>query len=116
MREPHGDGSSTVLRVARATLLVAGVCGATALAANYATHSRAPFALLVVGGGALVARGLMVLTNYRGALDTLAEREQSRWWARVGPPHETRAGAAAAVYIGAVWMLIGVTSLVGLFD
>jgi hypothetical protein len=106
----------TALQVARATVPVAVVSAAVALVANLATHSTGPFALLAVGGCALVVRGVMALTNYRGVLDALAERERSKWWARLGFPHEKRAGAAAAVFIGAVWILVAVSAFITLFS
>jgi hypothetical protein len=106
----------TALQVARAAVPIAVLSAAGALVTNLATHSTGPFALLAVGGCALVVRGVMCLTNYRGVLDALAAREKSRWWAQLGFPHETRAGAAAAAFIGAVWILVAVSSLITLFS
>lgn len=105
----------TAVKVARATVPTAVLSAAVALFANLVTHSTGPFVVLAVGGCALVLRGVLVLVNYRGVLDALAARERARWWARAGFPGETRAGAGACVLIGAVWILVAVSSLVKLF-
>lgn len=85
-----------------------------ALAAAGASGSRAPLTLLLLGGIAVIVRGLLLVTNHRGVLDALAAAERSTLRAKIGFPNETRYGGGALIVIGLAWIAVGVEGLVAL--
>jgi len=105
---------STALIIGRATLGIAAASAIAAIAAGFLSQSHKPLGIIVVGGLALLVRGSLLSTNYRGFLDVLAAGEHETWRAKVGFMRETRLGGLVLLLIGSVWTAIGISGIITL--
>jgi hypothetical protein len=105
----HGDPPAVepADRFARYGFFVAWALGVAALVGDVPP-------LIALTGLLLVAIGTMMVSNFRGVLDRMREREERHWSYRLkGSRSVTRFGGVLMVLIGLGWGLVGFLAIFG---
>src|SRR5436309_1133513 len=97
-------------RIAKLAMPLSGTCFVVALILSWELGHGWPWVLLAPAGIALVARALLMLTDYHGIPERLAEREAHGLPGRLGFARETRYGGAVLLLIGLGWLAAAVLS------